>query len=48
VRFIFGLLAFAAVWLTGWFAFGIHPSLAEALLVVVACGASDLAEEVLE
>jgi hypothetical protein len=44
-RFIVGAVAFGAVIAVGWFVLGIHPSLAEGLLIAIACGVSTGIEE---
>lgn len=44
IRLLAGFVAFMAVWLFGDLVLGIHPTLAEALLVVCAVGASSFTE----
>lgn len=44
-RTIIGTAAFGVVFFVGWFAFGIHPTLAEALLVSLAIGVSNGVDE---
>jgi hypothetical protein len=46
VRHVWGFLAFMAIWSLGWWVLGIHPTLAETFLLIVACTAADIAREV--
>jgi hypothetical protein len=41
VKILVGSVIFAALFALGWFVFGIHPSFAEVLLIVLASAIAD-------
>jgi hypothetical protein len=45
VRFLISAVVFAAIFLLGWYVFGIHPTSTEVLLVALASGISSGVKE---